>query len=129
MYSSHLAQFNTTPPVNSKHSASSDVDPKAPSSPANSITKSPSKILLCKVEPEKKSVFPVPYTAQELKEKHEEMKKAHDRSFSDVDYSDVLSDDLLLDFEAGPSHEIQSGISFLTMLVNERQDIRITVIE
>jgi len=136
MYSSHLAQLNTTPPVNSKHSSilsesshGSDEDPQPPPSPANSITKSPSKILLCKVEPEKKSVFPVPYTAKELKEKHEEMKEAHDRSFSDVDYSDVLSDDLLLDFEAGPSHEIQSGISFLTMLVNDRQDIRITVIE
>jgi len=70
------------------------------------------------------------FSAFAVQNRHEEMKKkTHDRTISDHDFSDILSDDLLSDFEKGPSHEVRSAIPFLTMLVNEQQDIRIRVIE
>merc|ERR1719461_1853271 len=143
MYSSHL--FKPPPltpalPNGTKKATSSE--PKFIPSPANSFpnensnnsnnvnNNSSSNILLCKVEPEKKAAFSMQFSASAVKKRHEEMKKkTHDRTISDLDFSDILSDDLLSDFEKGPSHEVRSGIPFLTMLVNEQQDIRIRVIE
>jgi len=63
--------------------------------------------------------------------KHPQVEKArHDRNFSDVDFSDMLSDDLLNDFNERTCTEVQAeGGNHLTMLINDRKDIRIRVIE
>jgi len=122
----HSSQFKV-PPANSSISSApggSALPSTGPSSPRNTST----SILLCKVEPEKKDILQKKQTLSIAMQ----LSKAgmqHERQFSDVDFSDMLSDEILTDFEAGLSHEVQSDVPFLTMLVNERQDIRIRVIE
>jgi len=123
----HSSQFKV-PPANSSISSApggSALPSTAPSSPPKTPT---SNILLCKVEPENKDILQKKQTLSIAMQLSKEGMQ-HERQFSDVDFSDMLSDEILTDFEAGLSHEVQSGFPFLTMLVNERQDIRIRVIE
>jgi len=141
MYSPHLFKTPPLTPALPNGTKKASSEPKFIPSPANSFPNEnsnvnnnssslSSNILLCKVEPEKKVAFSMKFSAFAVQNRHEEMKKkTHDRTISDHDFSDILSDDLLSDFEKGPSHEVRSAIPFLTMLVNEQQDIRIRVIE